>query len=63
LVSVQSAMMGRPAWTHLDTWNVNHFREVNWGRNLIPTPQEANDKTIVDKYRALVAQIKQFVTS
>lgn len=63
LVSVKSATMERPAWTHLDTWNVNHFRQVNWGRNLIPTPDEANDRTVVDQYRALVVQIKQLVAA
>ena len=63
LVSVESATMEQPAWIHLDTWNVNHFRQVNWGANLIPTPDEANDRTIVDKYRTLVAQIKQMVAA
>jgi triacylglycerol lipase len=62
VVSVQSANMAtRPAWTSLDTWNVNHFREINWGANLLPTPLELADHTIVEKYRALVKQIKDLV--
>jgi triacylglycerol lipase len=64
VVSVQSAMMtDRPAWTHLDTWNVNHLREINWGRNGVPTPAEDADLSIVDKYRALVKQIKGLVAA
>lgn len=63
VVSVWSSTMGRPAWTHLDTWNVNHLREINWGANAIPTPAEDKDRTIVDKYRALVSQIKQLVAA
>jgi triacylglycerol lipase len=63
VVSVWSATMGRPAWTHLDTWNVNHFREINWGTNLLPTPLELADHSIVEKYRALVRQIKELVAA
>lgn len=64
VVSVASATMSdRPAWTSLDTWNVNHFREINWGANLLPTPLELADKSIVEKYRALVKQIKELVAA
>ena len=64
VVSVQSAMMpGRPAWTHLDTWNVNHFREINWGTNGVPSWSEKRDHSIVEKYRALVKQIKDLVAA
>jgi hypothetical protein len=56
-------MSDRPAWTSLDTWNVNHFREINWGANLLPTPLELIDKSIVEKYRALVNQIKQLAAA
>ena len=64
VVSVASATMSdRPAWTSLDTWDINHFREINWGANLLPTPVELSDHTIVDKYRALVKQIKELVAA
>jgi triacylglycerol lipase len=66
VVSVQSAMMpGRPAWTHLDTWNgnMNHFREINWGANAAPTPFELADLSIVEKYRELVKRIKEWVAA
>lgn len=63
VVSVQSAMMpGRPAWTHLDTWNVNHLREINWGSNGAPI-KELGDPTIVEKYRSLAKQIKDLVAA
>jgi triacylglycerol lipase len=61
VVSVWSATMGRPAWTHLDTWNVNHLREINWGTNGVPSPAELNDFSIVEKYRGLAKQIKELV--
>lgn len=62
VVSVKSAMLPeRPTWTHLDTWNVNHLREINWGTNGVPTPIEDADPSIVEKYRALVKQIKELV--
>lgn len=57
LVSVASATMGRPAWTPLDDWEENHPREVNWGVNLVPTPHELADSSIIEKYRTLANQI------
>ena len=64
VVSVKSATMSdRPAWTALEPWNVNHFREINWGANLLPTPLELADHSIVEKYRALVKQIKEMVAA
>jgi triacylglycerol lipase len=63
VVSVWSATMGRPAWTHLDTWNVNHFREINWGTNGVPSWREKRDQSVVEKYRALVKQIKDLVAA
>jgi triacylglycerol lipase len=63
VVSVQSATMGRPAWTHLDTWNVNHLREINWGANGALSIHELADNSIVEKYRALVKQIKELVAA
>ena len=59
LVSVMSATMGRPAWTPLDDWATNHPRQVNWGTNLVPTPLEIADSSIVEKYRSLANQITQ----
>lgn len=59
LVSVASATMGRPAWTALDTWETNHPRQVNWGTNLVPTPLEIADSSIIEKYRTLANQITQ----
>ncbi len=64
VVSVKSATMAdRPAWTVLDTWNVNHFREINWGANLLPTPFELADNSIVEKYRSLVKRIKELAAA
>ena len=57
LVSVASATMGRPAWTPLDAWEASHFRMINWGTNLVPTPLELADSSIVEKYRTLANQV------
>ena len=57
LVSVASATMGRPAWTPLDAWETSHFRMINWGTNLVPTPLELADSSIVEKYRTLANQL------
>ena len=57
LVSVASATMGRPAWTPLATWEVNHARMVNQGTNLVPTLHELADSSIIEKYRTLANQI------
>ena len=57
LVSVRSANFeGRgAAWTTLDTWDANHFRQVNWGADILPV--NPADHSIVDKYLALAARI------
>jgi len=57
VVSVASATMGRLPWTPLDAWETNHFRMINWGANLVPTPLELADSSIVEKYRTLANQI------
>jgi hypothetical protein len=54
-------MTNRSAWTHLGAWNANHYRLVNWGENLAPTPFELVDDAIVKKYLALAAQLTQIV--
>ena len=55
-VSVESARFDqRPEnWTFLGTWPVNHFRQINWGTDILLTPSEESDNTIVEKYNALV---------
>ena len=59
LVSVASATFAeRPAWTSLGVWEANHFREINWGMNLLPSPRELTDHSIVEKYRSLLNRIK-----
>jgi triacylglycerol lipase len=59
LVSVRSATFGeRPdRWTFLGVWDVNHFRMINWGSNLVPTPAELADDSIVAAYKSLVAAV------
>lgn len=60
LVSVASATLAeRPGWTSLSVWDANHFRVINWGANLLPSPIELADHTIVEKYRSLVKRIKE----
>jgi triacylglycerol lipase len=54
IVSVASATLSdRPAWTALPVWEANHFRLINWGTNLLPSPPELADNSIVERYRAL----------
>jgi len=59
LVSVNSARFGeKPAnWTYLGTCEANHFRLLNWGTNIILTPHELQDDSIVEKYRELAKRI------
>jgi len=45
---------------HLETWEGNHFRLINWGLNLVPSPAELGDETIVDNYKALVTHLRGF---
>jgi triacylglycerol lipase len=59
LVSVRSATMpGRSGWAGLEPWNANHYRLINWGENLAPTPLELADGHIVQKYLSLAVQLK-----
>jgi triacylglycerol lipase len=58
LVSVASATLERSGWVALDTWSANHFREINWGENIAPTPIELIDESIVQKYLNLAVQLK-----
>ena len=58
LVSVASATMaGRSAWAALGAWETNHYRMINWGENLAPSPLELADDSIVKKYLSLAKQI------
>jgi triacylglycerol lipase len=59
-VSVESARFGQRQenWTFLGTWPVNHFRQINWGTNIVLTPSEENDNTLVEKYTALAARLR-----
>jgi triacylglycerol lipase len=65
IVSVQSAtFVERPeSWTALEAWEANHFRIINWGTEIVPTPLELIDNTIVDSYRTLVTRVKELVGS
>jgi triacylglycerol lipase len=59
IVSAQSATFAeRETWTALDSWNANHFRVINWGADVVPNVFELADNSIVDKYVALVANVK-----
>jgi hypothetical protein len=44
-------------WTPLDAWETSHFRMINWGTNILPTPLELADSSIVEKYRTLANQV------
>ncbi|HJZ79408.1 MAG TPA: hypothetical protein VKD91_03655 [Pyrinomonadaceae bacterium] len=60
VVSVGSATMSeRPGWVALDAWSANHFRLINWGENIAPTPLELADDSIIEKYRTLAKQITE----
>jgi triacylglycerol lipase len=65
LVSVTSATAGSDAtkWTLLGNWDANHIRLVNWGTDIVPTPAELEDKSIMDKYLAIADRIVQDRTS
>ena len=52
---------GRSAWLALDAWETNHYRMINWGENLAPTPLEFADDSIVQKYQELVSKIKKII--
>jgi triacylglycerol lipase len=61
LVSVQSATFGsnQANWTFLETWSGSHFRLINWGMNILPTPSEVSDVSILDKYKALAERLSE----
>jgi triacylglycerol lipase len=61
LVSVKSATFGqsREIWSFLGTWEGNHFRLINWGTNMIPSPSELAEEIIVRKYEELAARIER----
>lgn len=65
VVSTRSAAVGQlPAnWTFLGVWPVNHFRMINWGRNIVLSLPELGDNSIVERYRALVNQVKSAATN
>lgn len=65
VVSVQSATLAErsESWTVLDAWEANHFRVINWGNDIVPSPLELIDNTIVDRYRTLTARVKELVGS
>ena len=60
VVSVESARFGErhENWSFLEVWPGNHFRQINWGTNIFLTPSEENDDTIVEKYTALAARLR-----
>lgn len=65
IVSVQSATFAeRPeSWTSLEVWEANHFRVINWGSEIVPSPLELIDNTIVERYRTLATRAKDLVGS
>jgi triacylglycerol lipase len=65
LVSVQSATFAERSetWLSLGMWEANHFRLINWGTDIVPSPFELIDNTIVEKYRTLVTRVIQLVGS
>ena len=58
LVSVASATMARAGWQALEPWKANHYRLINWGENIAPTPLELLDNSIVQKYLGLAGRLK-----
>jgi len=61
LVSVASATLERAGWQALDAWSANHYRLINWGENIAPTPLELADQGITQKYQKLARQIKEII--
>jgi hypothetical protein len=59
LVPVASATAGSDVdkWSFLGNWEANHFRLVNWGTDIVPTPAELRDNTILKMYRSIVARV------
>ena len=60
VVSVHSATFAErsESWTPLEEWEANHFRVINWGSEIVPTPHELKDQSIVEKYRNLATRVK-----
>jgi len=58
LVSVASATMGRAGWQALEPWSANHYRLINWGEDIVPTPLELIDHSIVQKYLGLADRLR-----
>ncbi|MFO0952104.1 MAG: hypothetical protein U0835_13340 [Isosphaeraceae bacterium] len=50
LVSVASATFG----TFLGTWSGDHFRLINWPTNILGSPRELSDASVVQRYLDLV---------
>jgi triacylglycerol lipase len=61
LVSIASTTMQRPAWKTLDSWSANHYRLINWGENIAPTPLELADDSVPEKYLSLAKLIKDAI--
>lgn len=59
LVSVTSAAYGgtKSTWINLGAWKANHFRLINWGKNIVPSLSENWDKSIVNNYLAMLEPI------
>jgi triacylglycerol lipase len=60
LVSVASATFGQSSddWNFLGIWEgSNHARVINWGTNILPSVAELADDSIIENYKALVAQV------
>jgi len=59
VVSVQSATFGqkRESWTYLGAWPGNHFRLINWGKDILLTPVEAADESILARYVELARRL------
>lgn len=61
LVSLRSAHHGADPdrWDYLGTWEASHFRLVNWGDNIVPSPLELLDRSIVEQYRSLARYLQR----
>jgi triacylglycerol lipase len=59
-VSVESARFGQRQenWTFLGTWPVNHFRQINWGTDILLTPAEEKDNAVVEEYKVLAVRLR-----
>jgi triacylglycerol lipase len=59
LVSVASASFQsrQGPWTHLGTWDANHFRLINWPTNIAGPEQERRDDSILQRYLEIVRRV------